>query len=305
MSPIRISPTIRSARWRRSSTRCRRRRSMPARPISTPPISRSSASTSAIRRPTSFPARSRLVFNVRFNDLWTPATLERRDRAARRRGGERRALRAAFDPTNAVAFLTARGAFTDLVARAIEETTGGRRSCRPAAARRTRASSRTPARSSSSASSARPCTRSTSASRSTTSRRFRASTSARWSSISPTFALGIIDPREIEPAGRRDLAAAAAVGRLERRLEIGGASILPSPTSTSEPTIERTCRCRNDSAATRKFDPFALARQRRAATACAPAIWPDIATSRKVEKSWRPISALRRLRASLRRRARA
>ncbi len=39
------------------SKRCRRRRSIPARPISTPPISRSSASTSAIRRPTSFPAK--------------------------------------------------------------------------------------------------------------------------------------------------------------------------------------------------------------------------------------------------------
>ena len=70
------------------------------------------------------PGEVRLVFNVRFNDRWTPATLsaeiERRVAAAAK--GARYAL--AFDPTNAVAFLTARGPFTDLVARAIEETTG-------------------------------------------------------------------------------------------------------------------------------------------------------------------------------------
>jgi succinyl-diaminopimelate desuccinylase len=70
------------------------------------------------------PGEVRLVFNVRFNDRWTPATLsaeiERRVAAAAR--GARYDL--SFDPTNAVAFLTARGPFTDLVARAIEETTG-------------------------------------------------------------------------------------------------------------------------------------------------------------------------------------
>jgi len=72
------------------------------------------------------PGEVRVVFNVRFNDLWTPATLaaeiERRVAAAAK--GARYAL--AFDPTNAVAFLTQRGPFTDLVARAIEETTGVR-----------------------------------------------------------------------------------------------------------------------------------------------------------------------------------
>jgi succinyl-diaminopimelate desuccinylase len=69
------------------------------------------------------PSEVRLAFNVRFNDLWTPATLaaeiERRVAAAAP-GGR---ARLTFDPTNAVAFLTARGPFTDLVARAIEETT--------------------------------------------------------------------------------------------------------------------------------------------------------------------------------------
>ena len=72
------------------------------------------------------PAEVRLVFNARFNDSWTPQTLraeiERRIGAAA--GGARFTL--AFDPTNADAFLTARGAFTDLVARAIEDVTGRR-----------------------------------------------------------------------------------------------------------------------------------------------------------------------------------
>ncbi len=72
------------------------------------------------------PGEVRLVFNIRFNDLWTPeslsAEIERRVAAAA--GGARVAL--SFDPTNAVAFLTQRGAFTDLVARAVEDVTGRR-----------------------------------------------------------------------------------------------------------------------------------------------------------------------------------
>ena len=72
------------------------------------------------------PGEARLTFNVRFNDLWTPATLsaEIGRRVAAAANGARYAL--SFDPTNAVAFLTARGALTDLVARAIEETTGAK-----------------------------------------------------------------------------------------------------------------------------------------------------------------------------------
>ena len=79
---------------------------------------------SAIARPTSFPARFALVFNIRFNDVWTPARLsaEIERRVAAAIPGARYEL--TFDPTNAVAFLTPRGAFTDLVARAIEEATG-------------------------------------------------------------------------------------------------------------------------------------------------------------------------------------
>jgi len=70
------------------------------------------------------PGEARAVFNVRFNDVWTPDSL--RGEISRRLA---RALPAggyelAFDPTNAVAFLTPRGDFTDLVARAIREVTG-------------------------------------------------------------------------------------------------------------------------------------------------------------------------------------
>jgi len=70
------------------------------------------------------PPEVRLVFNTRFNDVWTPATLraELERRVATAAGGARYEL--AFDPVNAVAFLTPRGAFTDLVARAIADVTG-------------------------------------------------------------------------------------------------------------------------------------------------------------------------------------
>ena len=72
------------------------------------------------------PAEVRLVFNIRFNDAWTPETLSpeiaRRVEAAS--SGRRFTL--TFDPTNAVAFLTKRGPFTDLVADAVEDVTGRR-----------------------------------------------------------------------------------------------------------------------------------------------------------------------------------
>jgi succinyl-diaminopimelate desuccinylase len=72
------------------------------------------------------PGEVRLVFNIRFNDAWTPETLSteiaRRVEAAA--GAGRFTL--TFDPTNAVAFLTKRGPFTDLVAAAVEDVTGRR-----------------------------------------------------------------------------------------------------------------------------------------------------------------------------------
>lgn len=70
------------------------------------------------------PGEAKLVFNIRFNDVWTPETL--RAEIARRVAAALPAGRFAldFDPTNAVAFHTARGDFTDLVARAVREATG-------------------------------------------------------------------------------------------------------------------------------------------------------------------------------------
>lgn len=69
------------------------------------------------------PAQARATFNIRFNDLWTPQTLaeeiRRRCEAAAPGGYE-----LSFEPTNALAFLTQPGAFSDLVARAIEAETG-------------------------------------------------------------------------------------------------------------------------------------------------------------------------------------
>jgi len=70
------------------------------------------------------PGEVRLVSNIRFNDAWTPETLSAE--IARRVGagaGDAR-FSLTFDPTNAVAFLTKRGPFTDLLAAAIEDVTG-------------------------------------------------------------------------------------------------------------------------------------------------------------------------------------
>jgi len=70
------------------------------------------------------PGEARAVFNIRFNDVWSPETLRaeisRRLAEALPAGG----YELGFDPCNAVAFLTQRGDFTDLVARAIHEVTG-------------------------------------------------------------------------------------------------------------------------------------------------------------------------------------
>jgi succinyl-diaminopimelate desuccinylase len=75
------------------------------------------------------PAEARAAFNVRFNDLWTPQTLEaeirrRLDAAA----GNAVRYTAAFEPTNAVAFVTQPTRFVEGFADAVEAETG----CRPA-----------------------------------------------------------------------------------------------------------------------------------------------------------------------------
>ena len=63
-------------------------------------------------------------FNIRFNDLWTPVTLagEIAARLAATAGGARYTL--TFKPTNAVAFLTTPGPFTEMVAQAVAAETG-------------------------------------------------------------------------------------------------------------------------------------------------------------------------------------
>ena len=72
------------------------------------------------------PDEVRLVFNIRFNNVWNPETLsaEVARRVTAAAGGADHTL--SFDPTNALAFLTPRGPFTDLVAAAVEEVTGQR-----------------------------------------------------------------------------------------------------------------------------------------------------------------------------------
>jgi succinyl-diaminopimelate desuccinylase len=66
----------------------------------------------------------RLKFNVRFNDLWTLESLsaEIKRRVAAADGGGRATL--TFEPSNASAFLTKPGPFTDLVAQAVVDVTG-------------------------------------------------------------------------------------------------------------------------------------------------------------------------------------
>jgi succinyl-diaminopimelate desuccinylase len=70
------------------------------------------------------PGEVRLKFNVRFNDLWTLESLSEEIR--RRVAGADVAKRATltFEPSNAVAFLTKPGSFTDLVAEAVTDVTG-------------------------------------------------------------------------------------------------------------------------------------------------------------------------------------
>jgi succinyl-diaminopimelate desuccinylase len=70
------------------------------------------------------PAEVRLKFNVRFNDLWTLESLsaEIKRRVAAADVGGRATL--SFEPSNAVAFLTKPGPFTDLVAKAVSDVTG-------------------------------------------------------------------------------------------------------------------------------------------------------------------------------------
>lgn len=70
------------------------------------------------------PGEVRLRFNIRFNDRWTPESLaaEIKRRVAAADAGGRATV--TFEPSNAVAFLTKPGPFTDLVAEAVSDVTG-------------------------------------------------------------------------------------------------------------------------------------------------------------------------------------
>jgi succinyl-diaminopimelate desuccinylase len=69
------------------------------------------------------PASARAVFNIRFNDTWTPETLAEEIRNRLAAAGSDAPYEVTFDPTNAVAFLTKPGPFVSLVADAVQAET--------------------------------------------------------------------------------------------------------------------------------------------------------------------------------------
>jgi succinyl-diaminopimelate desuccinylase len=73
------------------------------------------------------PAQAEAVFNIRFNDLWTPETLAAEiERRLREAAGNTVRYEISFEPTNAVAFLTQPGPFVAMAADAVEAETGKR-----------------------------------------------------------------------------------------------------------------------------------------------------------------------------------
>ena len=90
-------------------------------PGSSPPISRSPTSRSAIPRPTSSPARRRARLNIRFNDEQQGAALEAGIRGIVAEEAPDATVEAAI---SGEAFLTAPGALSTLVADAIRDVTG-------------------------------------------------------------------------------------------------------------------------------------------------------------------------------------
>ena len=73
------------------------------------------------------PAQAKAVFNIRFNDLWTPETLAAEiERRLREAAGNTVRYEISFEPTNAVAFLTQPGPFVAMAADAVEAETGKR-----------------------------------------------------------------------------------------------------------------------------------------------------------------------------------
>lgn len=73
------------------------------------------------------PAQAKAVFNIRFNDLWTPETLAAEiERRLREAAGNSVRYEVTFQPTNSVAFLTQPGPFVSLLSDAVEAETGAR-----------------------------------------------------------------------------------------------------------------------------------------------------------------------------------
>jgi succinyl-diaminopimelate desuccinylase len=70
------------------------------------------------------PAKAQARFNIRFNDIWTPAALEAELNRRCVAAAPEAHFTLTFEPCNALAFLTPPDHFTDLVAAAIEEKTG-------------------------------------------------------------------------------------------------------------------------------------------------------------------------------------
>jgi succinyl-diaminopimelate desuccinylase len=73
------------------------------------------------------PSEARAVFNIRFNDLWSPETLAAElDRRLREAAGNTVRYAMTVEPTNAVAFLTPPDRFVTFMTEAIEAETGRR-----------------------------------------------------------------------------------------------------------------------------------------------------------------------------------
>ncbi|MGL5362439.1 MAG: succinyl-diaminopimelate desuccinylase [Bosea sp. (in: a-proteobacteria)] len=73
------------------------------------------------------PAQAKAVFNIRFNDLWSPETLAAEiTRRITEAAGNSIRHELSFAPTNAVAFLTRPGPFVEMVADAVEAEVGKR-----------------------------------------------------------------------------------------------------------------------------------------------------------------------------------
>jgi succinyl-diaminopimelate desuccinylase len=73
------------------------------------------------------PAEARAVFNIRFNDLWSPESLAAElDRRLREAAGNTVRYTLTAEPTNAVAFLTPPDRFVAFMSEAIEAETGRR-----------------------------------------------------------------------------------------------------------------------------------------------------------------------------------